>query len=137
MNKDLKAEKERVRYSQNIERERARGRLKYQKNPEKGKANAKAYKSSHPEIVRDKYLLRTYGINLAQYNEMLKLQNHRCACCGADEVDLPRELVVDHNHKTNTIRELLCDSCNFAIGHLKDSSVVADRASNYLKKHGC
>ena len=42
-----------------------------------------------------------------------------------------------HEHKfevrTGKVRGLLCDPCNRAIGHLKDSSGICSRAAEYLR----
>ena len=67
---------------------------------------------------------------------MLKLQNHKCAICELDEVDsLHGKLSVDHCHRTGKIRGLLCVNCNTAIGKLKDSDALLQKAINYLVKH--
>ena len=51
-----------------------------------------------------------YGIGLAEYNVMLIAQNGGCKICGNPPKS--RRLHVDHNHKTNKIRGLLCFRCN-------------------------
>lgn len=73
-----------------------------------------------------------YGITLEQFNEMLLAQNHACAICRGTNVDWH----VDHDHATGKVRALLCQSCNFAIGFLKDSARIALSAAEYLTKHG-
>ena len=55
---------------------------------------------------------------------MIKAQNNLCAACGDvlnEQVDSLRPCV-DHDHDTNQIRGILCNSCNKALGILKDSS---------------
>jgi hypothetical protein len=42
---------------------------------------------------------------------------------------------IDHNHKTNITRELLCSSCNKGIGHFDENIDILQQAINYLKKH--
>jgi hypothetical protein len=41
------------------------------------------------------------------YEQLMVIQNERCAICGRKW-----ELVVDHDHRTNFIRGLLCRGCN-------------------------
>jgi hypothetical protein len=56
------------------------------------------------------HLRRTYGLTDAEYQTILVQQNGRCAICGREPKKRP--LAVDHDHKTNVIRGLLCLWCN-------------------------
>lgn len=44
------------------------------------------------------------------------------------------QLVVDHDHSTGEVRDLLCHNCNRALGLLQDSIENTKAALNYLKK---
>jgi hypothetical protein len=67
---------------------------------------------------------------------MLSFQNHKCAICGIDEKEaVKQKLYVDHCHTTGNIRELLCHSCNAALGLMKDSIQILTKAIAYLDKH--
>lgn len=50
-----------------------------------------------------------------------------CVICGAEE-----NLVVDHCHKTNIIRGMLCNHCNRGLGHFKDDPQLLEFARIYL-----
>lgn len=50
-----------------------------------------------------------------------------CVICGSTE-----ELVVDHCHKTNIIRGMLCNHCNRGLGHFKDDPELLEFARMYL-----
>lgn len=50
-----------------------------------------------------------------------------CTICGVKE-----NLVVDHCHKTNKIRGLLCNHCNRGLGHFKDDPELLEFAKIYL-----
>jgi hypothetical protein len=50
-----------------------------------------------------------------------------CVICGAKE-----NLVVDHCHKTNTIRGMLCNHCNRGLGHFRDDPQLLEFARIYL-----
>lgn len=50
-----------------------------------------------------------------------------CVICGAEE-----NLVVDHCHKTNIVRGMLCNHCNRGLGHFKDDPQLLEFARIYL-----
>jgi hypothetical protein len=68
-----------------------------------------------------------------EYEELLMLQNGRCAICYIDAQTCTRKLAVDHNHNTNYIRGLLCNRCNTGLGRLKDDISIISSAINYLR----
>ena len=83
---------------------------------------------------RRKYILKhKHGLTSKQYNEMFEKQNGLCAICGKPEVK--KWLDVDHNHKTNKIRGLLCGSCNRMLGLAKDNDQILILGALYLRRH--
>lgn len=91
-------------------------------------------------------LLCTHGITLEAYEALLQKQNGVCAICAEPETRKHqngnvRALSVDHDHTCCTedkscgqcIRGLLCSDCNFAIGLLKDSPIIAMSLVAYLR----
>jgi hypothetical protein len=52
--------------------------------------------------------------------------------------DLPRgpAVHVDHDHRTNQVRGMLCFNCNRGLGYLDDDLVTLYRAADYLESHG-
>jgi len=109
-----------VKWRKRGEDEKEKMRL-YQK--EYKKRNKEAYRK-----VQKTYELRIkYGLSYENYEEMLKQQESKCAIC--QEVSL---LHVDHCHKTNKIRGLLCQKCNIGIGLFKDNKEIIKRVLEYL-----
>jgi hypothetical protein len=53
-----------------------------------------------------------------------------CVICGSVE-----DLVVDHCHKTNVVRGMLCNHCNRGLGHFKDDPELLEFARMYLLGH--
>lgn len=96
------------------------------KNPERHAAN------------RRKILLKQYGITGDEYNALLKKQNGRCAFpgCKAKEFRKGRKdfLAVDHCHKTDKIRGLLCYRHNILIGLSRDSIKELKAAIRYIRR---
>jgi hypothetical protein len=42
---------------------------------------------------------------------------------------------VDHDHRTDKVRGVLCNGCNVAIGLLKDSKLIMNKAIKYLDEN--
>ena len=84
---------------------------------------------------RKNYLLqKTYGLTSEEFYSKLEQQNNSCAICGAIW-DGKRHFHVDHNHKTEKIRDILCGKCNPGLGNFKDSYELLLKAAEYLRKH--
>ena len=74
-------------------------------------------------------LVRAYGITRAELERKERDQNGRCAICPQDS-----PLVVDHNHDTNQVRDLLCQKCNSGIGYFEENSRFMLAAVEYLRQ---
>jgi hypothetical protein len=89
--------------------------------------------------VRDYNCKYNYGIDLPLANEILNHQNGQCAICklsiqfGRPVNSNVRYACIDHDHKSKTIRGILCNKCNLALGLLNDSIDSLHNALNYLK----
>jgi len=77
---------------------------------------------------------RRHGITPEEYNRMFIEQNGMCAICGVHQSKLNKRLCIDHDHSTGKIRGLLCNHCNFVIGHAHDNPDILMSAIVYLKK---
>ena len=108
-------------------------RVRYTASPE-GKARRVRYQvSSKGKVAQVCADVRyRYGIDQATYDAMLIAQSGLCAICSVS-MHVP---YIDHNHTTNTVRALLCNNCNVAIGFLNDSHVRAYALGDYLIQHG-
>lgn len=88
------------------------------------------YKKREKKRLRERHLKTNYNLSINDYNYMFYKQNGRCAICEKEA-----KLVVDHNHKTGEVRELLCTQCNAGIGHLKEDIFIMQEAINYILRH--
>lgn len=82
-------------------------------HPDSGKRYYQKHKDTWNADEREKRLQRKYGLSVAEYDLMFTQQNGVCAICG--HPSKKRRLAVDHNHKTQVIRGLLCWTCNRTI----------------------
>lgn len=84
-------------------------------------------------------LIRKFNITLDQYYQMLAKQNNCCAICKNPETRIDKRtaeltmLAVDHCHKTQKVRGLLCAKCNQGIGYFNDNIESLESAAQYLK----
>ena len=92
----------------------------------------------NPQAGRKKNLQNNYGITIAEFNQLFEAQRGKCAVCeNALEVKGKGAFTahVDHDHKTGKVRGLLCQSCNFVLGHGRDDVNILVKAIKYLLKH--
>ena len=88
---------------------------------------------------RDAHLKHRYGITGAEYDALLAAQDGKCAVCkqppGANvRAHWGGKLCVDHCHETNTVRGLLCNDCNLAVGYAKTEE-TALAVAEYFRLH--
>lgn len=86
------------------------------------------------EKAKDKYLQKKYGITLQTYKDMLLKQNNSCDLCGKPASNFKRALHVDHNHKTNKVRGLVCFHCNKELIR-RHSKKTATLLKDYMDRH--
>ena len=104
----------------------------FERNPDPdGCAYAKEWRARNPDKVKGYTLKRCYGMSLDEYKAMRDKQGRKCAICGKKS----KNLHIDHDHKTNTIRELLCANCNPGLGNFQDNPALLQKAIEYLNKH--
>lgn len=116
----------------------------YWKDPEANRLRVAEYKKFLKETDpyklfitgRNSKLKKAYGIDVNQYQQMLESQNFKCAVCGKKHIESEKKrLVVDHCHKSNKIRALLCNNCNRALGLLQENLDTIDNLKNYILTH--
>ena len=85
--------------------------------------------------AKNKYLKKTYGISLKQYEKMYMEQAGACAICRKPTTRENPFLFVDHDHNTGKVRGLLCHKCNAGIGLFEDNIVSLNFAIQYLRNN--
>lgn len=71
-----------------------------------------------------------YGVTLESIEKAVEDQKGRCKICGTK-----KKLVVDHDHKANKFRAMLCYRCNIAIGYVEKEPTLLSKISKYLDYH--
>ncbi len=82
-----------------------------------------------PHYMMKHFLRSHYGLTVEQLEEMKAAQQGRCAICKKEA-----RLVIDHNHTTGQVRNLLCTGCNTLLGLAYESKDHLLSAIAYLEK---
>jgi hypothetical protein len=78
---------------------------------------------------RHYHLKQRYGIGADDVDRMIAEQGGLCVVCRRKPA-----VQVDHDHKTNRVRGILCDGCNGGLGLFDDDSAAIRRAIDYLRR---
>lgn len=95
----------------------------WDKYPEKRKAARKRHNNKS-----------RYGFTEEEYQAFLDSRGRKCEVCGDD-----RKPCVDHCHKTDIVRGVLCGGCNTSLGQLKEDPKIIRALADYIErtKDGC
>ncbi len=110
-------------------------------NAERVLQNKLHWASMNPDRVkasRMKSRLKKYGLDVGHWQLLFDQQRGQCALCR-----LPMEAAgrgagsaaVDHDHATGKVRGLLHNSCNQAIGLMREDPKLLRLAAKYLEKN--
>lgn len=91
----------------------------------------KANYQEHVAQVQEYHKFHRYKMTRAQYDYKLMMQLGGCAICKQ-----PLEkITIDHDHRTNQVRDLLCYRCNNVLGLVNDDEGLLLDMMDYLKRH--
>lgn len=71
-----------------------------------------------------------YNISIHEMNSLLDRITH-CEICSTEFTT--NRKVIDHCHKDNHVRGILCDSCNTTLGQLEKTPDMLEKMTYYLK----
>jgi len=80
--------------------------------------------------TRSRMLKRRYEVDAVQVEWMILQQGGKCAVCKQKPAKH-----VDHGHKTNRVRGILCFNCNRGLGYFKDDWERMCLAADYLESY--
>lgn len=121
-------------YQQKREHRIKKQREYWQNNKDKINDYKKNWLARNPDYSKRNDLKRKYNLTLEEFDLMMKFQNNQCLTCGKDFTKRS-DAHVDHCHKTQKIRGLLCSHCNTAIGLVYERKETLSNMINYLEQN--
>jgi hypothetical protein len=82
------------------------------------------------ECVYLRNRLKIYKLTVNNYKKLLEKQNYKCAICN-NFLSLSRENI-DHCHRNDHVRGILCSNCNMILGLAHDNVAKLISACKYL-----
>lgn len=121
----------------NKERLRRQRYERFKRNPLPNRLAQKRWREKHREANSFKARAKRHGMTVERIKAMLEYQNHACAICKKKFQQEPHDARhhVDHCHKYNYVRDLLCGRCNKGIGIFNDDPDLLERAASYVGFH--
>ena len=93
------------------------------------------------EKNRWRHIQSKYGLNKDAWWRIYKEQGGKCLMCGIGLVVTARRgeeraliACIDHDHKTDEVRGMLCHRCNIVIGYAQDDVNLLQLGIIYLKE---
>ena len=95
---------------------------------------SKDYATKDPDQRRFVIIKHRFGLTKEQYLTMFEAQGFGCKICNSKNPGAGKKYFsIDHCHKTNKIRGILCHGCNAGLGMFQDSASFLLQAVEYLK----
>lgn len=134
---NLKAASARYR-SRHPDRVREYG-LRYRlAHPERRKQSIRKWREKNRQQIRrqrfERGLRDVHGITVEDWARMFHSQGGRCAGC-LDPLRDGWGTAVDHCHRTDKVRGLLCIRCNRSLGVLRERPETLRRLADYIERH--
>lgn len=116
-------------YKKNQNLLRALAKTYYHEHQKEKQEYSSNFRKKHPKIIKKRYLKRQYNLSTQAVLLLKKKQKYQCAIC-----EKKRKLYIDHSHKNNKVRGLLCHKCNVGLGQFKESIKSFQNAIKYIRK---
>jgi len=140
-NREKRIKQQKEYYEKNKETIAEKEKLRYLEIKNKQSQTYKQFRIDNPFFVRERerryYFKKQYGLTIDDLKQMWELQNGACANqnCLKELKYGKAGFAVDHCHKTNKIRGLLCMKCNVSLGNVEDSIDKLIGLIAYLKAY--
>lgn len=80
-----------------------------------------------------RHLKNRYGLTPDKWESIFRSQKCLCAICGTNTPGA-KGWQTDHDHRTGTVRGILCRPCNQGLGHFRDNRITLRAAVEHLEK---
>ena len=116
-----------------------RTKRSYRKHLDANRAKHREYQAkrrAHPEqgaIIKARKRAAGAGLSPDAISALLASQGNVCAICGAGEPGSKAGWNLDHCHKTNRVRFVLCAHCNRGLGAFRDNPAIMRKAADMLE----
>lgn len=97
-----------------------------------GDVTTRIWMAKNPDKAREYRLRSQFKVSPADFDALVSAQKGECPGCRR-RLEPGKGSHLDHRHSDNTIRGVLCQRCNMAIGLLHDDPKTFDRLSAYLR----
>ena len=105
----------------------------YAKNRESMNAYKREWTKNNKDKISGYGRKYRYGVDKDQFTKMIEQQENSCKICSKN-LDTCKA-VVDHCHSTGSVRGILCNSCNVALGLINDDLGWLNKAKKYLTEN--
>ncbi len=75
--------------------------------------------------------MKKYRLTPREYEQIAHFQDWKCAGCRT-QFTADKNIKIDHCHDTGEVRGLLCNSCNIALGWVRDNHRTLQGLAHYL-----
>lgn len=103
------------------------------KNPAKSRLIKKREYQKNKRKYINRMYMQKYGIGLEDFESKLRDQKFLCKICLQKDTS-KKGFHLDHCHKTNVVRDILCNHCNRLIGACKESTRILKNAVEYIER---
>lgn len=88
--------------------------------------------STYCKLCRmERHYIDKYGVKKEEVLSQKEKQENKCGIC---QQLLGEKYCVDHNHRTNKVRGIICFKCNQVLGYSGDNIDILAKAIEYLRK---
>lgn len=126
-----------LRYPERILEQKKKDSIRRKNHRDKENNRVREWRLNNPEkvtIQNRKYVLKEYSISQEDYDLLVFKQKDKCAICGgSDKRHNRNNWCIDHCHKENYVRGLLCVQCNVLLGNANDDVEILKKAIKYLE----
>lgn len=110
----------------------------YKKHKDKWPVRNKKYYKLHRKERNQYYAAYAHGMTIAERESFIINKGNRCEVCNISREShfeiFNKDLCIDHCHKTNINKGVLCCMCNSAAGHLRDNPDLTYKLFEYLER---